>query len=241
MIELYTVPTPNGHKVSIMLEEIGAAYTVVPCSIRAGDQFKPEFLKLNPNAKFPVLVDHQPAGGTQQLAVFESGAILIYLADKSGLLFPRDPAKHYDTLQWLMWQMAGLGPMHGQAHHFVRYAPEHHEYATQRYMGQAVRLLNVLEGHLTDRNYVAAGEYTIADIACWPWVRSIKIIGLDLADFPNLKRWFDVIEARPAVQRGKKIIDEEVYKSPPNERRQLPPEWWSNMFGENQLRRRSGS
>jgi GST-like protein len=234
MIDLYSVPTPNGHKVSIMLHEIGAAYNLIPRSIRAGHQFEPEFLKINPNGKFPAIVDHDPPGGGDPLSVFESGAILVYLARKSGQLLPEDPRKHSDVIQWLMWQMAGLGPFHGQAHHFVRYAPEHHEYATMRYMGQAVRLLNVLDGHLKDRDYIAAGEYSIADIACWPWVRSIRIINLDMNDFPNLKAWFHRIEQRPAVQTGKKVIDEDIYNSPAAERRILPPEWWSNMFGENQ-------
>jgi GST-like protein len=238
MIDLYTVPTPNGHKVSIMLEEVGLPYNVIPCSIRAGDQFKPDFLKINPNGKFPAIVDRDPVGGGAPLSVFESGAILIYLADKSGRLLPREPRKHHDTMQWLIWQMAGLGPMHGQAHHFVRYAPEHHAYPTERYMGQAIRLLNVLDVHLDGREYIAAGEYTIADIACWPWVRSIRIIDLKMSDFPNVQRWYERIEARPAVQRGKKVIDEDVYSSPPAERRRLPPEWWSNMFGDNQIMRR---
>ena len=141
-------------------------------------------------------------------------------------------------MQWLMWQMSGLGPYHGQAHHFVRYAPEHHEYATTRYMGQAIRLMNVLDVQLRDHEYVAADEYTIADIACWPWARSIRIIDLKIDDFPNVKRWFDRIEQRPAVQTGKKVINEDVYDSPVRERRQLPPEWWSNMFGEAQLQKR---
>jgi GST-like protein len=238
MIDLYSVPTPNGHKVSILLHEIGLPYRLIPCSIRAGDQFKPEFLRINPNGKFPAIVDHEPLGGGAPLSVFESGAILIYLADKSGRFLPREPRKYYDVMQWLMWQMSGLGPYHGQAHHFVRYAPEHHEYATERYMGQAVRLMNVLDVHLQQRDYIAAGEYTIADIACWPWVRSIRIIDLEIDGFPNVKRWFERIEARPAVQTGKKVIDEDVYNSPIRERRRLPAEWWSNMFGEQQLKKR---
>jgi GST-like protein len=236
MITLYTVPTPNGHKVTIMLEEIGLPYTVVPCSIRAGDQFKPDFLKISPNNKFPAMIDDDPIGGGAPLSLFESGAILIYLADKSGRLLPREPRKHYDVLKWLMWQMAGLGPLHGQAHHFVRYAPEHHDYATARYMKEAVRLMSVLEGQLDGRDWIAADEYSIADIACWPWVRSIRIINLAMSDFPNVARWFERVGQRPAVQIGRKVIDEDVYNSPSAERRILPPEWWSNMFGENQHR-----
>jgi GST-like protein len=238
LITLYSVATPNGHKVSIMLEETGIPYKLIPCSIRAGDQFKPDFLKISPNNKFPAMIDDDPIGGGEPISMFESGAILIYLADKAGKLLPREPHRYYETLKWLMWQMAGLGPLHGQAHHFVRYAPEHHEYATQRYVKEAIRLVNVLERHLADREWIAAGEYTIADIACWPWVRSIRIINLEMASFANVKRWFERIAERPAVQIGKKVIDEDVYNSPPGERRKLPAEWWANMFGDNQHGRR---
>jgi GST-like protein len=239
MIDLYTVATPNGHKVSIMLEECGLKYNVLPQSIRDGDQFRPDFLKLNPNGKFPALVDHDPIGGGAPITVFESGAMLIYLADKTQRFLPREPRKYYDVMQWLMWQMAGFGPMHGQAHHFIRYAPEHHEYPTKRYMGQALRIMNVLDGHLKDRDYVAAGEYTIADMAIWPWVRSIRIIELEMSDWPHIRRWFDRIYQRPAVAIGKQVINEKVYHSPPADRQRLPPEWWSNMFGENQHKRRA--
>jgi len=239
MIDLYTVATPNGHKISIMLEEVGLPYNLIAKSIAKGDQFQPDFLKIGPNGKFPALVDNDPVGGGAPISVFETGAMLIYLADKSGMLLPREPHKYYDTMQWLMWQMAGLGPMHGQANHFVRYAPEHHEYATVRYMRESIRLLNVLDGHLQGRDWIAAGEYTIADIACWPWVRAIRLIDLDLADFPNIKRWYERMEARPAVERGKKVINDLVYGGKPMERRQLNAEHWSWMFGEEQHKKRA--
>jgi GST-like protein len=238
MIDLYTVPTPNGHKISIMLEECGLPYRVIPGSMTKGDQFKPEYLAINPNSKFPALIDHDPIGGGAPITVFETGAMLIYLADKTGRFLPREPARHYEVLQWLMWQMAGFGPMHGQAHHFIRYAPEHHEYPTTRYLREAVRLLNVLDGHLKARDFIAAGEYTIADMAVWPWARSIAIIDLDMARWPNIKSWFDAIAERPAVQTGRKVINEHVYNLPPGLRPSLTPEQWSNMFGDEQHRRR---
>ena len=196
MIEVHMVPTPNGYKVTIMLEEIGMPYRMIPYNILAGDQFRPEFLAINPNNKLPAIVDLDPPDGGAPYPVFESGAILAYLADISGQLWPRELRARHDAMQWLMFQMAGLGPMHGQAHHFVRYAPENIPYALERYLNEARRLMRVLEGRLGKVEYLA-GEYSIADIACWPWIRAARVIEIPLEDYPNLKRWFEAVDARP--------------------------------------------
>ncbi len=207
MIELYTWPTPNGHKIHIMLEETGLAYNVHPIDISAGDQFDPEFLKISPNNRMPAIVD--PDGPTgKAISVFESGAILIYLAEKTGQFLPEAPHARYATLQWLMWQMGGLGPMLGQAHHFRTYAPEQITYAVERYTNEARRLYGVADRRLGETRFLAGDDYTIADIASFPWTRSHERQGVDFADYPNVKRWFDEIDARPAVQRGVQVLAE---------------------------------
>jgi len=203
MIDLYTSPTPNGFKVSIMLEETAQPYTVTPIDINKGDQFDSEYLKLNPNNKIPTIVDSDGPDGVPY-TVFESGAILMYLAEKSGLLMPADLAGRYRVVQWLMFQMGSIGPMLGQAHHFRRYAPEPIAYAIDRYTNEATRLYRVMDRRLSEAEYLA-GEYSVADIACFPWIRPYRRQGQDLEDYPNLKRWFDAIDKRPAVQRGLQV------------------------------------
>ena len=200
MIDLYTWGTPNGRKVSIMLEELGLPYSVFPIDISKGDQFTSDFIRINPNSKIPAIVDHDGPGG-KPFAVFESGAILIYLGDKTGKFLPKEPAVHYETLQWLMFQMGGVGPMFGQAHHFRRFAPEKIPYAIERYSKEARRLYGVMDAQLKDREFLA-GPYTIADIATYPWAARHEWQGVDLGDFPNVKRWFGAISARPAVKKG---------------------------------------
>jgi GST-like protein len=207
MIELYTWPTPNGHKVHIMLEETGLSYNIHPIDISAGDQFDPEFLKISPNNKMPAIVDPEGPGG-EPISLFESGAILIYLAEKTGRFLPEEPRARYETLQWLMWQMGGLGPMLGQTHHFRQYAPEQIPYAVDRYTNEARRLYNVADRRLGETRFLAGDDYTIADIASFPWTRSHERQGIDLKDHPNVERWFDEIAARPAVERGVKVLAE---------------------------------
>ena len=201
MIELYYWTTPNGHKITILLEEVGLPYTIIPINIGAGDQFKPEFLKISPNNRIPAIVDHEPAGGGEPISVFESGAILLYLAEKTGKLIPTDLHQRVEVLQWLFWQMGGLGPMAGQNHHFNRYAPEKIDYAINRYVNETARLYAVLDKRLADREFVA-GDYSIADIAAYPWIVPYESQSQKLEDFPNLKRWFETIQARPAVIRA---------------------------------------
>jgi GSH-dependent disulfide-bond oxidoreductase len=205
MIDVYSWATPNGHKIHIMLEETGLEYRVDPIDIGAGDQFKPEFLAISPNNKIPAIVDSEGPGGTS-LSLFESGAILVYLAEKTGQFLPIDPAGRYATLQWLMFQMGGLGPMLGQTHHFRIYAPQQIEYAVNRYTNEAKRLYGVMDTQLGKSAYLAGSEYTIADIAAFPWTRSWQNQGIDLSDYPNVKRWHEAIAARPAVQRGVDVL-----------------------------------
>ncbi len=200
MITLYTAPTPNGWKVSIMLEELGLPYTVRALRLQDGEQKEDWYLRLNPNGRIPTIVDHD-AG---DFVVFESGAILLYLAEKTGRLIPSDPAGRSRVIQWLMFQMAGIGPMQGQAHVFVRYAPEQLPYAIQRYKDETTRLYRVLDTRLRDVEYLA-GAYSIADIATWPWIRLYFWADLSIDDMPNLRRWYDAVGARPAVQRGKEV------------------------------------
>jgi len=200
MIDLYTWGTPNGRKVSIMLEEIGLPYSVFPIDISKGDQFTSDFIRINPNSKIPAIVDHEGPGG-KPFAVFESGAMLIYLGDKTGKFLPKEPAVYYEALQWLMFQMGGVGPMFGQAHHFRRFAPEKIPYAIERYSKEARRLYGVMDAQLKDREFLA-GPYTIADIATYPWAARHEWQGVDLGDFANVKRWFNTISARPAVKKG---------------------------------------
>jgi GST-like protein len=205
MIDLYTWPTPNGFKVSIMLEETGLPYNVLPVDIAAGDQFKPAFLKISPNNKIPAIVDREGPGG-RPYPMFESGAILMYLAEKTGRFMPKPTAARYRVVQWLMFQVGGVGPMLGQAHHFRKYAPEPIPYAVARYTNETKRLYGVLDRRLGESPYLAGNDYSIADIAVFPWLRSHKTQGIDLADFANVKRWFDGIAARPAVERGLKVL-----------------------------------
>lgn len=205
MIDVYSWATPNGHKVHIMLEETGLEYRVHPIDIGAGDQFKPAFLAISPNNKIPAIVDSDSPGGTS-LSLFESGAILVYLAEKTGQFLPVDPAGRYATLQWLMFQMGGLGPMLGQTHHFRIYAPQQIDYAVNRYTNEAKRLYSVMDTQLGKSAYLAGSEYTIADIAAFPWTRSWQNQGVDLSDYPNVKRWHEAIAARPAVQRGVEVL-----------------------------------
>ena len=209
MIDVYSWPTPNGHKVHIMLEEcglrLGRDWLAHPINIGQGDQFKPEFLKISPNNKIPAMVDpHGPDG--KPISLFESGAILLYLAAKTGRFLPKSDRAKYDVLQWLMFQMGGVGPMLGQTHHFRIYAPEKIDYAIQRYTNEAKRLYGVLNKQVSQHAYVAGKQYSIADIAIFPWLRSWKNQGIDWAEFPALKDWFDRIDARPAVQRGVQVL-----------------------------------
>ncbi|MCL6263896.1 glutathione S-transferase N-terminal domain-containing protein [Craterilacuibacter sp. RT1T] len=201
MIELYTWGTPNGKKISVALEELDLPYTVFPVDINQGEQFAPDFLKISPNNKIPAIVDPDGPDGTA-LALFESGAILIYLAEKTGRLLPAAGAARYCVLQWLMFQMGGFGPMLGQAHHFLRYAPETLPYAQKRYHDETLRLYGVLNRQLADHRFVAGSDYSIADIALYPWVARHEWHMVELADFPHVRRWADAMAARPAVQRG---------------------------------------
>jgi GST-like protein len=201
MIDLYTWGTPNGRKVSIMLEECGLTYRVHSIDIGKGDQFKPEFVAINPNSKIPAIVDSEGPDG-KPMSLFESGAILVYLAGKTGKFLPRSVRDKYDALQWLMFQMGGVGPMFGQAHHFIRAKKDEVPYGTERYVNEAKRLYGVMDKHLARHAYLAAGEYTIADIATYPWAARHEWHRVDLASFPNVKRWFDTISRRPAVPRG---------------------------------------
>jgi GSH-dependent disulfide-bond oxidoreductase len=205
MIEVYSWATPNGHKVHIMLEECGLAYRVHPIDIGAGDQFRPDFLAISPNNKIPAITDLDGPEG-QPISLFESGAILLYLASKTSKLLPASVHGRYEVLQWLMFQMGGLGPMLGQAHHFRIYAPEKIDYAIQRYTNEAKRLYGVLNRQLARNKYVAGPDYSIADIAVFPWLRSWKNQGIDWNDYPHLKGWFDEVAGRPAVQRGVAVL-----------------------------------
>ena len=202
-IDLYTWTTPNGRKVSIALEEMGLDYNVHPINITKDEQFAPDFLKISPNNKIPAIVDPDGPDG-QAFPLFETGAILIYLAEKTGQFMPTDPKTRYVCLQWLMWQMGGFGPMLGQAHHFRRFAPEEIPYAVERYTKETARLYGVLNGRLGEAEYLA-GDYTIADMATYPWAARHEWQGIELEDFPNVKRWYDAIGARPAVSRGMQV------------------------------------
>lgn len=200
MIDLHYWPTPNGHKITIFLEETGLAYKVFPVNIGKGEQFKPEFLKIGPNNRMPAIVDHQPEDAGAPVSVFESGAILLYLAEKTGKFISSDLRARVRTLEWLFWQMGGLGPMSGQAGHFAIYAPEKIPYGIERYTKEVNRLYGVMNRRLADRPYLA-GEYSIADIASYPWVVPYERYSQNLDEFPHLKRWFEAIKARPAVAR----------------------------------------
>jgi len=205
MIEVYSWPTPNGQKVHIMLEECGLPYAVHAVDIGAGDQFKPEFLAFSPNNKIPAIIDPDGPDG-EPITLFESGAILLYLAGKTGRFLPRSVRGKYQALEWLMFQMGGVGPMLGQAHHFRVFAPEQVPYAVDRYTQEARRLYGVMDRRLATNDYIAGNEYTVADIALWPWVGSWQKQGVDLDAFPNVKAWFEAIGNRPAVQRGLQVL-----------------------------------
>ncbi|MEB3232099.1 MAG: glutathione S-transferase N-terminal domain-containing protein [Leptolyngbyaceae bacterium] len=229
-IDLYYWPTPNGKKVSIMLEEVGLAYNVHPINILAGDQFKPEFLQISPNNKIPAMVDPDGPGG-DAIALFESGAILLYLAEKTGQLMPKLERDRYTVLQWLMFQIGGIGPMLGQAHHFRKYAPEPIPYAVNRYTNEAGRLYSVLDHRLNEAEYVG-GDYSIADIAIYPWLVSYKDQGQSLENFPHVKRWFEGVSDRPAVQRGLAVGKEASANA------QIDDAARENMFGSKQYQPR---
>ena len=231
MIDVFSWPTPNGHKVHIMLEECGLPYRAIPVNIGAGDQFRPEFLKISPNNKIPAIVDSDGPDG-RPISMFESGAILVYLASKTGMLLPENIRDRWSTLQWLMFQMGSIGPMLGQAHHFLRYAPEKIPYAMDRYIKEANRLYGVLDRRLAESRYIACGEYTIADIAIMPWLRVPKNQGVDTGQLPHFRRWFDEINERPAVKRGLAVLSD-VRRPPPDD-----PKWRENLFGATQYQRR---
>jgi GSH-dependent disulfide-bond oxidoreductase len=233
MIDVYTWPTPNGHKVHIMLEETGLEYHIHGVNIREGEQFKPEFLKISPNNRIPAIVDHDGPGG-KPISIFETGAILLYLAAKTGKLLPSDLHARWCCTQWLMWQMGGLGPMMGQANHFRRYAKDKIQYAIDRYTNEANRLTNVLDKRLAEARYTAGKEYSISDIACFPWLRGADQRGVNLENYPNVKRWFDEINARPAVQRGCKVLaDVQAANTAPHNDKS-----WEIMFGKVQFEKR---
>jgi GST-like protein len=198
MIDLYYWPTPNGHKITMFLEETGVPYKIVPVNIGAGEQFKPEFLAISPNNRMPAIVDNQPKDGNKAISIFESGAILLYLAEKTGQFIPIDLRGRIQVIEWLMWQMGGLGPMLGQNHHFSAYAPEKIPYAIDRYVKETNRLYGVLNKRLAGRAFVA-GDYSIADMACYPWIVPYERQGQKLEDFPHLQRWFEEIKGRPAT------------------------------------------
>lgn len=234
MIDVHFVPTPNGHKVSIMLAELDIPHRLIPYNMLAGDHLTGAFRQINPNGRLPAIVDQAPSDGGPPFAVFESGAILLYLSEKhGGALMPQDMRGRSQALQWLMWQMAGFGPMHGQAHHFIRYAPEGQSYPVSRYRNEAIRLLNVLERRLQTEPYMAGAAYSVADIATWPWVRAIRAIELSLDAYPAIAAWFEKIAARPGVQKGTEIGNERNLASL---RPQLSEEAWSNLFGDNMLK-----
>ncbi len=228
MIDLYTAATPNGQKIHIMLEETGLPYRLAWVDIGRGDQFEAEFLAISPNNKIPAIVDHDGPDG-KPISVFESGAILVYLAEKTGQFLPTEPRARVEAMQWLFWQMGGFGPMLGQSHHFNAYAPERIEYAMDRYTNEAGRLYGVLDRRLADREYVA-GDYSIADMAIFPWCRLYERQGQDINEFPNVVRWFDVIAARSAVAKDM----EKTKDKPPK----FTEQSWSVLFGATQYVRR---
>jgi GST-like protein len=207
MIDLHYWTTPNGHKITMFLEEAGLPYKIFPVNISTGAQFQPEFLAIAPNNRIPAIVDHQPAGGGKPLSLFESGAILLYLAEKIGKFIPTDLYGRAETLQWLFWQMGGLGPMAGQNHHFSQYAPEKIPYAIDRYVKETNRLYGVLNRRLADREFIV-GAYSIADMASYPWIVPYERQGQDLNSFPHLKRWFETIKARPATEKAYALAKE---------------------------------
>jgi GST-like protein len=230
MIDLYAWPTPNAYKVSIMLEETGLAYNVIPVNIGAGDQFAPEFLKISPNNRMPAIVDHDAPGGA--LSIFESGAILMYLAEKTGRFWPVQVHERYKVAEWVMWQMGGLGPMLGQAGHFTNYAPEKIPYAIERYTNEAKRLFGVLNRQLAGNDFIA-GEYSIADMACYGWALAAERLGVPAEDIPHVIRWRDAMGARPAVVRGMELLAEKRRTPGPMDEKTR-----EIMFGKKQFEKR---
>ncbi len=230
MIDVYSWATPNGHKVHIMLEECGLPYRAHAVNIGAGEQFDPKFLEISPNNKIPAITDPDGPGG-EPISLFESGAILLYLADKTGRFMPQAPRGRYEVLQWLMFQTGGVGPMLGQAHHFRMYAPEKLPYAIDRYTNEGKRLYGVMDKRLAKSTYVAGPDYTVADIAIFPWLRSWKNQGIEWADYPHLKGWFDEISARPAVQRGVEVLADQRKPLMDDKAREM-------LFGAQQYQRR---
>ena len=231
MIDIYSWPTPNGHKVHIMLEETGLPYRVHGINIRAGDQFKPEFLKISPNNRIPAIVDHDGPNG-KPISLFESGAILIYLAGKTGKFLPLDLHQRYAALQWLMWQMGGIGPMFGQANHFRAYSVEKIAYAVDRYTNEANRLTSVMDKRLAAARYLAGDEYSVADIAVFPWMRNADKRGINMPEYPHVERWFNAINARPAVERALQVLSEANSTAPHDEKSR------DILFGKTQFQRR---
>jgi GST-like protein len=234
MIRAYSWPTPNGHKVHIMLYECELEHEIIPINIGEGDQFKPEFLAISPNNRIPAIVDTDGPGG-QEISVFETGAILYYLAQKTGKFMPSlesDPAGHVATMEWLMWQMGGIGPMMGQSNHFRNYAPEKIQYGIDRYVNETKRLFGVADTRLGKVEYLAGDAYTIADIACFAWMRGWERQEVPIAEYPNVKRWLDAIAARPAVQKGVEVLAEHRRYGPPQGKA------WEIMFGAEQFKRR---
>ena len=214
MIELFTAPTPNGWKISVMLEECGLPYEVRWVNIGKGDQFKPEFLAISPNNRIPAIVDHDPPGGGAPVPLFETGAILLYLAEKAGRFMPADLRGSKAVHEWLFWQVGGLGPMLGQHGHFKLYAPERIAYATDRYRSETLRLYGVLDHQLGRSEHVAGPEYTIADIACFPWVQTYKAQEIDLSQFPHIDRWYRKLKERPALRRGMDVGRRQINRRP---------------------------
>lgn len=208
MIDLYSWPAPNGHKAHIILEELAVPYRVIPINITHGDQHRNEYRAINPNGKIPAIVDHAPVSGGKPITVFETGAILVYLAEKEGRLLPTDVRARSEVLQWVFWQVGGLGPMMGQAQHFFRYASTPVPYGIERYQSETRRLLKVLEERLEGRDYIC-DEYSISDIACFPWIRVHKMTGVAIADFPNVQAWYGRVRARPAVDRGIALLKDQ--------------------------------
>ncbi len=214
MIELFTAPTPNGWKISIMLEECGLPYDVRWVNIGKGDQFKPEFLAISPNNRIPAIIDHHPEGGGDYVSVFETGAILLYLSEKTGMFMPKDLQGRKSVIEWLFWQVGGLGPMLGQHGHFKLYAPERIAYATERYRNEALRLYGVLDRQLARCSHVAGDDYSIADMACFPWVQTWKAQEIDLADFPALSDWYNRLKERPALRKGMELGRKQFNRRP---------------------------
>ena len=236
MIDLYTWPTSNGHKVHIMLEECGLPYTAHAVCLGAGEQFEPEFLKFSPNNKTPAMIDHDGPGG-EEVTLFESGAILLYLSEKTGCFMPKEGKGRYDVIQWLMFQMASVGPMLGQAHFFIKYGPDHFDddklkIGQDRYRNEANRIYNVLDKRLKDRTWIATDEYTIADMAIWPWLRAPQFQGVDIDDYPNVKRWQEVIGERSSVKKALTVLQDNNRLSTHNDQE------WEIMFGSIQYQRR---